>query len=384
MMMETIMTEEQFTALLAGIETWIQPINQGWLEDDLQGQFGRRRWALLQAGGLTGLLNSQAAGGLGLNAPQAARFMAHLGEYCLDGGLSFALCTHLCSTCLPIERFGSASLRKNLLPEMVTGKLIGAHAITEAGSGSDAFAMTTHAQRDGEGWRLNGTKIFVSNGPIADQIVVYACTDRKRGTLGGFSAFLVDARSPGVVIGPAGHKMGLKTSPLSDIYLTDVFVDDERLLGEEGMGFAILDFVMKWEVLCVFACQVGEMRRRLAQCLKQAKTRTQFGKPIGKNQAVSHRLVNMHLQVETAQYWLTRAAKALHSGKNTAGDIAAAKLVISESNVATALDAVTLFGGSGYMAEMGIEKQLRDAVGGVIYSGTSDIQRNRLATMLGL
>ncbi|CAK9884174.1 MAG: Flavoprotein desaturase PigA [Candidatus Erwinia impunctatus] len=378
------MTEEQFTALLTGIEAWIAPINQGWLKDDLQGEFGRHRWELLQACGLTGLLNSQQAGGLGMNAPQVARFMAHLGEHCLDGGLTFALCTHLCSTSLPLERFGSAALCEKLLPDVMAGKRIGAHAITEAGSGSDAFAMATSAQREAGGWRLNGTKIFVSNGPIADQVVIYASTDRQRGTLGGFSAFLVDVHTAGIVVGPAAHKMGLKTSPLSDIYLTDVFVDDARLLGKEGMGFAILDFVMKWEVLCVFACQAGEMRRRLAQCLKQAKTRTQFGQPVGKNQAVALRLVNMHLQVETAQYWLTRAAEALHSGKNIAGEIAAAKLVISESNVATALDAVTLFGGSGYMAKMGIEKQLRDAVGGVIYSGTSDIQRNRLATMLGL
>jgi alkylation response protein AidB-like acyl-CoA dehydrogenase len=383
-MMDTSMTEDQFVALLAGIEAWSQPINQGWQEDDLHGRFGHQRWELLKTGGLTGLLTSQAAGGLGLNALQAARFMSCFGEHCLDGGLSFALCTHLCSTSLPVERFGSPALRERLLPGIVAGELIGAHAITEAESGSDAFAMSTQAVEHEGGWLLNGSKIFVSNGPIADHIVVYACTDRQRGTLGGFSAFVVDIRSPGVIVGPASHKMGLKTSPLSDIYLTDVFVAQEQLLGKPGMGFAILDFVMKWEVLCVFACQVGEMKRRLAQCLQQAKTRTQFGKPIGQNQAVSHRLVNMHLQVETAQYWLHRAAEALHTGKNTAGDIAAAKLVISESNVATALDAVTLFGGAGYMAEMGIEKQLRDAVGGVIYSGTSDIQRNRLATMLGL
>ena len=383
-MMDSSMTEEQFVALLAAITEWSQPINQGWLEDDLHGKFGQQRWALLKSGGLTGLLNSQSSGGMGLDAMQAARFMACFGEQCLDGGLSFALCTHLCSTGLPLERFGSPALRERLLPGIVAGELIGAHAITEAESGSDAFAMSTRAVAHEGGWLLSGTKIFVSNGPIADHIVVYACTDRSRGTLGGFSAFVVDVRSPGVVVGPASHKMGLKTSPLCDIYLTDVFVSHDRLLGKEGMGFAILDFVMKWEVLCVFACQVGEMKRRLAQCLRQAKTRTQFGKPISHNQAISHRLVNMHLQVETAQYWLHRAAKALHTGKNSAGDIAAAKLVISESNVATALDAVTLFGGAGYMADMGIEKQLRDAVGGVIYSGTSDIQRNRLATMLGL
>lgn len=382
--MNTSMTEDLFDALLAGIDYWESSINKGWQADDIKGSFSHDRWAILKECGLTGLLNSSAAGGLGLDAVQAARFLVHFGELCHDGGLGFALCTHLCSTCLPVERFGSARLRASHLAKFISGELIGAHAITEAESGSDAFAMQTTAVRDGEGWRLNGSKIFVSNGPIADYVVVYACTDRTRGTLGGFSAFLVDTQSEGVLVGPAGHKMGLKTSPLSDLYLTDVYIPDGYLLGKPGMGFAIMDFVMKWEVLCVFACQVGEMKRRLAQCLAQAKTRMQFGEPIGKNQAISHRLVNMHLQVETAHYWLMRAAESLHHGKNAAADLAAAKLIISESNVATALDAVTLFGGSGYMAEMGIEKQLRDAVGGVIYSGTSDIQRNRLAAMLGL
>jgi alkylation response protein AidB-like acyl-CoA dehydrogenase len=378
------MTDDLLEALLSEVGNWSQAMNQGWLEDELRGQFGQSRWQRLKASGLTGLLNSQKAGGLGLNAPQAARFLSCFGELCLDGGLSFALCTHLCSSCLPIERFGSEILRQRLLPLLIAGDAIGAHAITEAESGSDAFAMNTTAVKAPGGWVLNGAKIFVSNGPISSHVVVYACTDRSRGSLGGYSAFVVDTHLEGVTIGSAGHKMGLKTSPLGDVYLTNVYVGDECLLGKAGMGFAILDFVMKWEVLCVFACQVGEMKRRLAQCLLQAKTRHQFGVPIGKNQAVSHRLVNMHLQVETAQYWLLRAADSLHSGKNTSGDIAAAKLIISESNVATALDAVSLFGGSGYMAEMGIEKQLRDAVGGVIYSGSSDIQRNRLAAMLGL
>lgn len=188
-MAETSMTEEQFSALLDGMTEWSQRINQGWLADDLQGKFGQQRWELLKSGGLTGLLNSQQAGGVGLNAMQAARFMSCFGELCLDGGLSFALCTHLCSTSLPLERFGSPALRERLLPKIIAGELIGAHAITEPESGSDAFAMRTEAVAHEGGWLLNGTKIFVSNGPIADHVVVYACTDRSRGTLGDLALF---------------------------------------------------------------------------------------------------------------------------------------------------------------------------------------------------
>lgn len=143
--MDASMTEDQFVDLLAAITEWSQTINQGWLEDDLNSKFGQQRWESLKSCGLTGLLNSQAVGGLGLNALQAARFMVCFGEQCLDGGLSFALCTHLCSTSLPLERFGSPALRERLLPGVVAGELIGAHAITEAESGSDAFAMSTQA-----------------------------------------------------------------------------------------------------------------------------------------------------------------------------------------------------------------------------------------------
>ena len=141
---------------------------------------------------------------------------------------------------------------------------------------------------------------------------------------------------------------------------------------------------MKWEILCVFALLVGEMRRELAACIDYAKSRRQFGAAIGSFQAISHRIADMHMRTEGAANWLTRAVLAMQGGGRASLEIGAAKLAISEAHVANALDAITIHGGAGYMAETGIEAGLRNAVGGLIYSGSSDIQRNRIAAMLGL
>ncbi|WP_083704949.1 acyl-CoA dehydrogenase family protein [Motiliproteus sp. MSK22-1] len=375
---------EYLDEFIDALASWQEKFNNNWLEDDKTGRFNPDKWKALQESGLTGMLNSIEVGGLGLGAVAAARIMQTLGSLCHDGGLGFALCTHLCSTCLSVEQFGTAEIKQKYLSSLISGDCIGAHAITEPGSGSDAFSMTTKATKTEGGWLLNGTKIFVSNAPIADVIVVYACSNPDKGTLGGFSAFLVNTQSDDVVIGPSVDKMGLKTSPLSDVYLNDVFVPDEALLGREGMAFVVLDYVMKWEVICVFAWQVGEMQKRLRMCIEHARNRNQFGEKISKFQAVSHRLADMHIKVETCKYWLMRAAQSVQSKGSSTEDIAIAKLVISENNMATAIDAISTFGGSGYMADIGLEKQLRDSVGGILYSGTSDIQRSRIAAMLGL
>jgi alkylation response protein AidB-like acyl-CoA dehydrogenase len=253
---------------------------------------------------------------------------------------------------VPIRKFGSAVLQTELMTDLSAARRVGAHAITEPHSGSDAFAMNTAATRAGQHYVLRGEKCFISNAPIADVCVIYARTHPTKGALGGFSAFAVDCDSAGFGIGQPRKKMGLRTAPMADLYLDDVRVPAERLIGREGQGFTILDYVMRWEILCVFAIQLGEMRRQLERSVAYAKDRQQFGKPIASYQAISHRIADM--------------------------------LAISEAHVANSLDAITLHGGAGYMAETGIESHLRNAMGGLIYSGSSDIQKNRIAAMLGL
>jgi alkylation response protein AidB-like acyl-CoA dehydrogenase len=243
--------------------------------------------------------------------------------------------------------------------------------------------MRTKAVRDGDVFVLNGSKTFVSNGPVADLFVVYAKTHPDGGPL-GITAFLVERSAPGFDVGKPITKMGLKTSPLSELFFDDCPVPAANVVGQLGGGFLLLDHVMKWEILCSFIVNVGEMQHRLGRCVEYAKVRTQFGKPIGSFQQIANKIVDMKIRLETSRKWLYDTATKFTSGENVTVDIAISKLLTSESNVASALAAVQIFGGNGYMAEYGLEKDLRNAVAGTIYSGTTEIQYNRIASMLGL
>lgn len=378
------MREDLVRELCDGLDRWRDALNRDWLQDNQAGRFSKARWQAVCDAGLTALTVPEEFGGLGLTATETAAVLYRFGEVCDDAGLGFSLATHLCSSCVPIARFGSDALKNHLLPELAVGTSVGAHAITEPDSGSDAFSMKTRAEHGGQHYRINGEKCFISNAPIADICVVYARSDPDKGALGGFSAFAVDRRLAGYTVGQPRSKMGLRTAPMADLYLDAVEVPLSALIGREGQGFSLLDYVMKWEILCVFAIQVGAMRTQLNRCIERARTRKQFGQAIGAYQAISHRIADMHLRVESASDWLGRAAAAMEGQGKASLELAAAKLAISEANVANSLDAIMLHGGAGYMLETGIETGLRDAVGGLIYSGTSDIQRNRIAAMLGL
>jgi alkylation response protein AidB-like acyl-CoA dehydrogenase len=322
-------------------------------------------------------------GGLGQSLLTTMYVLEGLGEGCRDAGLNFSVCTHLVSTGVPLQHFGSPALKERYLPRLCSGELIGAHAVSEPDSGSDALAMRTRAVRDGDDYVLNGSKAFVSNGPVAGLFTVYARTSDRPGPL-SVTAFLVERDTPGLRVGAPVAKLGLRTSPLGELSFEDCRVPASRVLGRPGGGFLVLDHVMRREILCSFVVNAGEMRHRVARCVEYARTRTQFGRPIGSYQAVAHKIVDMEIGVETARHWLYGTARRMAAGENVTRDIAMAKLVTSEANVASALAAVQVFGGNGYMAEFGIEAELRNSVGSTIYSGTSEIQRNRLASLLGL
>ncbi|MGH3859196.1 acyl-CoA dehydrogenase family protein [Actinokineospora sp.] len=291
--------------------------------------------------------------------------------------------TGVLSAGVPLQRFGTAEQRRAHLTRICSGEAIGAHAISEPDSGSDALAMRTAAVRDGDDFVLNGSKTFVSNGPVAGLFVVYARTHPSGGPL-GTTAFLVERDTPGFTVGKPISKMGLRTSPLCELFFDDCRVPAANVVGKPGGGFLVLDHVMKWEILCSFAINLGEMAHRLERCVKYAGERVQFGQTIGSYQAVSHQIVEMKMGVETTRKWLYDTATRLTRGENVTVDMAITKLVASESNVASAMAAVRLFGGNGYMSEYGLEKDLRNAVAGTIYSGTSEIQRNRIASMIGV
>jgi alkylation response protein AidB-like acyl-CoA dehydrogenase len=213
--------------------------------------------------------------------------------------------------------------------------------------------------------------------------VVYARTG-KPGSPNAITAFLVDRDTPGLTFGRPVAKMGLRSSPLCELFLDDCRVPAANVIGSPGAGFLILDHVMKWEILCSFVVNLGEMQHRLERSVAYAGERVQFGQKIGSYQSVSNRIVDMRIAVENARKWLYDTAVKVRDGHNVTVDLAITKLVASEANLDTALAAVQVFGGYGYTAEYGLEKDLRNAVAGTIYSGTSDVQRQRIASMIGL
>lgn len=356
-------------------------LSDGHIAADKESEFPRAKWEKLSATGLFGLPFDEGFGGLGQDVLTTMYVLEGLGHASRDGGLSFSVSTHLASTGTPLNRFGSAELKERFLPGVCAGELIGAHAITEPEFGSDAMSMKTTAVADGEDFVLNGNKAFVSNGPIADLVVVYARTGTATS---GLSAFVVERSTPGLSFGSPIEKMGLRSSPLCELFLDDVRVPAGNRLGRVGAGFLVLDYVMKREIIYGFAVSLGEMQYRLEKAIGYARSRIQFGSPIGSFQAVQHRIVDMLIGTENSRRWLYETARKLTLGKDVATDVAITKLLVSEAALASALHTVSIFGGYGYMAEYGFEKDVRNAVAGTIYSGTTEIQKSRIAAMLGL
>ncbi|MEO7259996.1 MAG: acyl-CoA dehydrogenase family protein [Jatrophihabitantaceae bacterium] len=356
---------------------------EGHIQRDQDSEFPHEQWKLVGESGLLGLPFGAEWGGGAHDLLTTMYVLEGLGYHCRDSGLNFSVATQIVSAGVPIQRFGSADLRNRYLPRICAGTLIGAHAITEPQGGSDAAAMQTTAKRDGDSFVLNGEKCFISNGPVADLFLIYAQTETGNSPF-SMTVFAVERGTPGFEIGPPIEKMGLRTSPFGNLSFHDCRVPSANVVGRVGQGFVILDHVMKWEILCNFITSVGTMQNRMERCIEFARSRVQFGAPIGSYQLISTKLVDMKIGVETARMWMYETAERFTAGKDVLTDIAVAKLLASEGNLNSALDAVQIFGGRGYTVGCGLEKDLRDATGGTIYSGTSEIQRGKIARMIGV
>jgi alkylation response protein AidB-like acyl-CoA dehydrogenase len=307
-----------------------------------------------------------------------------LGYSCRDNGLIFSIQAHMWSCAMPISRFASGGQRTLWLPGLLDGSLIGVQAMTEPGTGSDAFSLHTRAEQRGDVFVLNGAKTFITNAPVADVFVVFARTDPQLGAM-GISAFIVPRSASGVFVGSPFDKMGLETSPMSELAFDDCEVPADALLGHRGSGMTIFNHSIDWERACILASAVGTMQRQVEESVAYAKHREQFGRPIGKFQAISHRIADMQVRLEASRFLLYHAGwKKQHGARVPAMASAVAKLFISEAWVQTSLDALQIRGGAGYMKETQIEQDLRDSIASRIYSGTSDIQRNIIAMGLGL
>jgi alkylation response protein AidB-like acyl-CoA dehydrogenase len=358
------------------------------LDDDVVARdrtmtFARDLWRELGAFGLLGLPVPAALGGGGADPLTTVLAFESLGYASRDNGLIFSAGAHLWSGVMPIVRFGTADQQTHWLARLCDGTAIAVQAMTEPDTGSDAFSLRTRARADGDGWLLDGSKTYVTNAPVADLFVVFASTAPERGAL-GLSAFLVPAGSPGLTIGPPFEKMGLRTSPMAELSMAGCRVPAEALLGKQGGGMAVFNHSIGWERACILACAVGTMRRHLEQAVEHARTRVQYGQPIGNFQAVSHRIVDMKLRLETCRLLLHRLATSMAAGRVDPMESALVKLHLSESFLQSSLDVLQIHGAAGYMTETQLERDVRDAVASRIYSGTSDIQRNIVASQLGL
>jgi len=306
-----------------------------------------------------------------------------LGYGCKDNGFVFAINNHIFACQLLIQKYGSSEQKDKYLPRLQSGDLIGAHAMTEAGSGSDSFQMRTTARLEGDSYVLNGSKLFVSNAPIADVFIVFAKTGEGSASQ-NVSAFIVEKGFPGFSVGNSIAKMGLKSSPISELIFNDCKVPVENLLLNAGSGFFVFNTAVEYERAYIFASNLGAMKRNYESVLDYVKNRRQFGVPIAQFQSISHKIADIRVQIEVCELLLYKIGWLKSTGQSSFYEASMAKLLISESYVKEMLNILQMYGAYGYMEEYGIEEELRDALASTIYSGTSEIQRNIIASWCGL
>ena len=389
--MDFALSPEQSELAKAVREFASRELNHDLEARDREATFPRACWRQCAEFGLLGLPVPAAYGGQGQDLVTTTIAMEALGHGCRDNGLVFSLNAQMWAVQMPILHFGSEAQKREWLPKLVSGQAIGAHAITEPGAGSDVFSLTSRAERvtaagtAGPGYRLNGAKTFSTNAPVADLALAFAYLDRgAEGKPKALTAFLVPRDTPGVSFSKPIEKMGLRTSPMGEVVFEDCVVPESGRLGPEGAGLAIFNSAMEWERACIFAAHLGAMERLLEDCVEYARQRRQFGQPIAKFESVADRIADMKVAIEAGRFLLYRVGWLKQQGKSAVLEAAMAKLFVSETHVKAALDALQIYGGYGYMKEYPIERELRDALSGTLYSGTSEMQRKIIARCLGL
>lgn len=358
-------------------------LNNDTLVENEQGEFSWAKWRACAEFGIVGLNVPVEYGGSGKDILTTILAMEGLGYSCRENGLPYAINSQMWSLQPAILKFGSEEQKKKYLPPLCRGETIGAFGITEAETGSDSFAMkTTATKRDG-GYVLNGQKNYITNAPNAEFAIIFAVTDPSLGQW-GISGFIVDTDTAGFTHSAVREKMGLRTAHMGDLVLEDCFVPESHRIGAEGAGMSMFTASMESERGYVFASQLGRQQRQLEEAIEYARERRAFGQSIGKFQSVANRIVDMKLRLETARLLLYKVAWLDHTGQSLSMDASLAKLQLSETFVDSSMDAIRVHGVKGYLSEFEVERDLRDGIGGLIYSGTSDIQRVIVARLLGL
>ena len=357
-------------------------LNKDLIQEDQESIFSSEKWRSLGQMGLLGLTIPEEFGGLGLDPLTSAYTLEGFGYGCKSAGVFLSLGAHIWAVETPILLYGNENQKNSYLPKLCSGEWVGAHAISEPEAGSDAMSMDTRAELKDDYYFLNGRKTFVTNAPVADFFLVFATTNKKYG-FAGINAFLIEKNTQGLSVKTKTHKMGTRTSPMSDVTFDNCKVPKENLLGKPNMGFRIFSRIMQWERALILAPFIGSMQRQLEECVQYANQRQQFKKTLSENQSISQKIVDMHVRLEAARLFLYKAAWSFEND-DPALPSSVAKLWISESAILTYLDAIQIFGGYGYTTDYEIERYLRDAIGTKLYSGTSEMQKMIIAQQLGL
>jgi len=345
--------------------------------------FPMEDWKKCAEMGLMSLPIDKKFGGLEADLLTTSLAIEALAYGCKDNGLVFSMVTQLLSG-LMLEHFGSNEQKEKYLAQVCIGDTIAAQAITEPDAGSDAMGMKTKAKKTEKGFILNGSKIFISNGPIADLAGVFAIGENEKQKFNRISCFLIEKETPGYTRSKPMEKMGLQTLQNGELIFDDCLLPPDSLLGKEGQGGMILNEILLYERILFSACHIGVMERVIEQCIEYANQREQFGQSIGKFQAISHKIADMKTNLELGKLILYKSAWQKDHNKRPHIETSISKVFISESLKKVCLDALQIHGTYGYMKEFGIEQELRDSLAGTIYSGTSEIHRNIIATLLGL
>ncbi|MBS7344724.1 MAG: acyl-CoA dehydrogenase [Caryophanon sp.] len=341
-------------------------------ERDEEERFDREIFDKMAELGLTGIPWPEEYGGAGFDYLAYCIAVEELSRVCASTGVTLSAHTSLAGW--PVYKFGNEEQKQKYLRPMAEGKKIGAYGLTEPGSGSDAGGMRTYAVEDGDHYVLNGSKIFITNGGIADIYVVFAVTDPELGAK-GTTAFIVEADFPGFSVGKKEQKLGIRSSPTTEIIFDNCRVPKENILGEVGQGFIIAMKTLDGGRNGIAAQAVGIAQGALDAAADYAKERVQFGKPIALQQGVGFKLADMATSVEASRL-LTYQAAWLESNDLPYGQASAmAKLLAGDTAMKVTTDAVQVFGGYGYTKDYPVERFMRDAKITQIYEGTQEIQR---------
>ena len=339
---------------------------------DAEDRFPIELWPEMGALGLHGITVSEEDGGLGLGYLEHVVACEEVARASASVGLSYGAHSNLCVN--QIARWGNAEQKAKYLPKLISGEHVGSLAMSEAGAGSDVVSMKLRADKVDGGWRLNGTKFWITNAPYAATLVVYAKTQPDAGSK-GITAFLIEKDFAGFSIGQKIDKMGMRGSPTAELVFNDCFVPDDNVMGPLNGGVGVLMSGLDYERVVLSGIQLGLMQACLDTVLPYVAERKQFGKPIGAFQLMQGKIADMSVALNSARAYVYAVARACDAGRTTRHDAAGAILLASENAVKVANDAIQALGGAGYTRDWPVERYFRDAKLLDIGAGTNEVRR---------